>query len=131
MIGKAFALGDVLSITSGQLVSRDHIEGVYRILNFMTGDNLMTHQLPRAMEECRPSLLAQHPQVNGVSLPERDGDWTKEEVYAWLDEQESRFGATLPVRPLDAADHTHIDPISELRMMKPDAQIVVLSVDDE
>ena len=60
---KTFCLGDVLSITTGRLVSPRHIQGVYDILNFMTGDNLFTHQLPRAMEECAPFLLKQFPEL--------------------------------------------------------------------
>jgi hypothetical protein len=85
-----FALGDVLSITTDCLVSRDHIGGVYRILNYMTGDNLFTHQLPRAAEECKPALLAQHPRLAEVETPEDFGG--AEGVYAWLAEQEARFG---------------------------------------
>ena len=60
---KQFHLGDVLSITTGRLVSPRHIDGVYDILNFMTGDNLFTHQLPRAFDECKPYLVAQFPQL--------------------------------------------------------------------
>ena len=63
---KKFHLGDVLSITTGRLVSPRHMDGVYDILNFMTGDNLFTHQLPRASDECKPHLLAQFPQLAEV-----------------------------------------------------------------
>ena len=35
------------------------MDGIYDILNFLTGDNLYTHQLPRAMRECEPWLRAQ------------------------------------------------------------------------
>ncbi len=66
---KKFHLGDVLSITTGRLVSSRHIDGVYEILNFMTDDNLFTHQLPRAMGECRPHLLRQFSQL---ATPEMD-----------------------------------------------------------
>lgn len=53
MTSKMIPLGDVLSVTQDALVSRSHIGGVYEILNFMTGDNLFTHQLPRAAAECQ------------------------------------------------------------------------------
>jgi len=53
---KEFHIGDVLSITHGRLVSPRHMDGIYDILNFMTGD-----QIPRATEECREPLLRQHP----------------------------------------------------------------------
>lgn len=60
---KDFHLGDVLSITTGVLVSFRSMEGIYDILNFMTGDDLFTHQLPRATDECKPHLLEQFPEL--------------------------------------------------------------------
>lgn len=50
---KSFHLGDVLSITHDRLVSPRHMEGVYDICNWLTQDNLFTHQLPRVHDECR------------------------------------------------------------------------------
>jgi hypothetical protein len=46
--GRTFDLGDVLSITTGRLVSQRGMDGIYDVLNFMTGDDLMTHQLPKS-----------------------------------------------------------------------------------
>jgi len=48
MATKDFHISDILSITDGRLVSTRHMDGIYEILNFMTGDNLFTHQLPRS-----------------------------------------------------------------------------------
>ena len=59
-----FHISDILSITTGRLVSNRHIEGIYAILNHMTGDNLFTHQLPRATRECEPILAAAYPQLS-------------------------------------------------------------------
>jgi hypothetical protein len=58
-----FSVDDVLSITTGRLVSSHHIGGVYNILNFMTGSNLFTHQLPDAADRCRPFLLERFPEL--------------------------------------------------------------------
>lgn len=131
MTAEPMPLGDVLSVTDGALVSRDHIGGVYRILNFMTGDQLFTHQLPRASEECRPAILAQHPWLADVHSPvwDHDGD-IEAQVFGWLDEMEAKHGATVLLTPLAEVDHTRIDPITELRMMRPDAEIVVVEVDE-
>jgi hypothetical protein len=41
---REFHLGDVLSITTGVLVSPRRMEGVSDILEFMTGSDLFTHQ---------------------------------------------------------------------------------------
>jgi hypothetical protein len=119
-----FHLGDILTITTGRLVSPRHMDGVYDILNFMTGDNLFTHQLPRAADECQGLLLAQHPDLKAVEVPEEFSG--KEHVEAWLAEQVALFGETRPVTPLHEDDHTRIDPFTEMRMIKPDAEIIAV-----
>lgn len=131
--GREFDLGDILSITTGALVSTRHIDGVYDILGYMTGESLFTHQLPRASRECEPALLAQHPQLRQVVAPEWDFDGKdpKTVVYAWLDEQKAIYGETLPVRPLNPEDHTSIDPIAELKMIRPDMPIIAVTPDGE
>ena len=58
-MSRDFHIGDILSVTTGRLVSPRRMDGVYDILNFMTGDNLFTHQLPRAARECAGPLAAQ------------------------------------------------------------------------
>jgi hypothetical protein len=126
-----FPLGSILSVTTGCLVVRDGMDGLYQILNYMTGDNLFTHALPRASEECRPHLLAQHPSLAEVVVPEWDDlpddrDKARAVVFDWLSEQERLYGEMLPVEPIPAEDHTVIDPISELRMMRPDAPIIAV-----
>lgn len=121
-----FHLGDILSVTTGRLVSPRHIGGVYDILNFMTGDNLFTHQLPRACGECEGPLLAQHPDLAGVEVPE---EFTgKEHVEAWLAEQVARFGETRPVAALGDDDHTRIDPFAEMAMINPRMEVIRLDV---
>ena len=99
---------------------------MYDILNWMTGDNLMTHQLPRACGECEGPLLAQHPDLAAIVPPETFGG--KEDVDRWLAEQVAIYGETREVAPLAAEDHTVIDPLDELRAMKPDAEIITVVV---
>jgi hypothetical protein len=122
-----FHLGDILSITTDRLVSPEHVGGVYKILNWMTGEELMTHQLPRASRECEGPLLEQHPQLAGVVVPDFGGgdrDELELRVMAWLATQTAIYGERLPVAKLDPVEHTRIDPISELTMIRPDLPIV-------
>jgi hypothetical protein len=121
-----FHLGDILSVTTGLLVSPRHIDGVYDVLNWMTGDSLFTHQLPRAGEECKGPLLAQHPDLAEVQVP--DAFTGKEHVLAWLAEQVERYGETRPVAPIDPERHLRIDPIDEIKMMRPDMPVDVVEV---
>jgi hypothetical protein len=132
---KTFHLGDILTVTTGRLVSPRHVEGVYDILNWMTGDNLFTHQLPRAMDECRGPLLAQHPDLAGVTVPEEFGDGSPESarraVDSWLAEQVAVYGETREVEPLHEGDHTRIDPMTEFAIVAPHAQVIPVVVPGE
>jgi hypothetical protein len=85
------------------------MEGVYDILNFMTDDDLYTHQLPRAAEECRPYLLEQFPQLREVDASEV----TPENWRQWLDKQARKYGEELEVKPLPEGVHVKRNPIIE------------------
>lgn len=126
-MNREFHLGDILSVTTGLLVSPSHIGGVYDILNWMTGDNLFTHQLPRAAEECKPELLRQHPDLAKVVTRELHGE---AEVAAWLTEQVAIYGEYLEVTPLAPEDHTRIGPLTELQMMRPGMPIVAIATEE-
>lgn len=65
---KDFPLGHVLSITTGRLCC--DIGGVYEILNYVTGDNLFTHVLPRACRFAGPLILDQHPELSAAGTDE-------------------------------------------------------------
>lgn len=124
---RSFHLGDILTVTTGALVSPRHMDGVYDILNWMTGDNLFTHQLPRASDECQPHLLAQHPDLAAIEVPEFDGadrDQVEAAVGAWLAEQVARFGEYRDVTPLAIGDHTIIDPLTEMATKYPHVKVI-------
>jgi len=131
---KSFTIDDILSVMSDTLVSRRHIGGVYDVLNHMTGESLMTHQLPRASREAEPSLREQFPDLAAIEIP----DWSafsanevRAAVFAWVDEQIAQHGETREVRALDPDDHTRIDPITELSMLRPDAEVIVVTTTPE
>lgn len=123
---RQFHLGDVLSITTGRLVSNRHIDGVYDILNFMTGDNLFTYQLPGAGDECKPHLLDQHPGLNTPEMDEAltaldrnlDGVEDKEDceqiVRDWLASQVEKYGEMLDVKPILTDEHEVRNSIDEV-----------------
>ena len=127
-MGKKFHLGDVLSITGEKLVSPRLMDGVYDILNYMTGENLFTHQLGRASDVCRPYLLKQFPQLEtadceGIS-PE---NWRER-----LDDLIKQFGETLEVEPLPKGVYIPIDPITEAETMLGDpSKVIVVKVDKD
>lgn len=123
MTTRKFHLGDILSITTGRLLSPRHMDGIYDILDFMTGDSLMTHQLIRASKECAEPLLAQHPDLTGIHVPENLS--SEKQVYEWLATQTAVYGETREVTPLTNA--VHRDPITELaEMVGPDRIVAVV-----
>ncbi|MGY1549547.1 DUF7736 domain-containing protein [Streptomyces sp. MN6] len=119
-----YPLADILTMTTGRLLSHRHMDGVYDIANYMTGDNLMTHQLPRAAEACGPALLAQHPKLQGVEPP---AGIDVPDLMAWLVNAERELGEQLPVAPLAAGQWDRQDPLEELcDMAGPEKVIVAL-----
>ncbi len=126
---KQFHLGDVLSIITGRLVSPRHIDGVYDILNFMTGDNLFTHALPRANDECKPYLIEQFPQLvipqmdSAIAelddaLKSKSGKVEAEKIVAnWLTKQVAKYGEMFAVKPIPNNAHEVKNPIAEARDM--------------
>lgn len=115
-----FHLGDVLSITTGILVSPRHMSGVYDILNFMTGESLYTHQLPRVGREAKPVLLRAHPDLASIETPTLNPD----EVAPWLAEQVARYGEFLPVPTMAPNEHERIDMMSEAAQFFPADKII-------
>ncbi len=109
MTEREFDLGDVLSVTTGKLVSPRHIGGVYDVLGFMTGETLMTHQLPRACDQAKPEVLRQHPDLD-IEVP--SGLNSEEEVLGWLATAKAVYGATRTLTPLDPPPAPR-DPIEE------------------
>lgn len=130
---RTFHLGDILTVTTGRLVSPRHMDGIYDILGWMTGESLFTHQLPRAAGECQGPLLAQHPDLAAVEVPESFGDGPEAEaaVACWLAAQVAVYGETREVAPLAPGDHTHIDPLTEMRIVAPHAEVIPIVIDDE
>jgi len=125
---KSFHIGDVLSIAPGKLVSPDHIAGVYKILEWMSGeDGLMTHQLPRVSRECEPYLIQQFPELTSEVVPsEFPNGW--DDVAAFLATLYPKYGEFVQVAPIPEGDHTAIDPISEIKMMRPDLPIIGVEI---
>lgn len=121
-MNRQFHLGDVLSVTTGRLLSPNGIAGVYAILNFMTGDTVFTHQLGRFADECKPYLLKQHPGLAAVDHSEVTSDYWN----AWLTDQVLKFGEQLEVQPLPEGEHYYIEPISELAEKVHPSQIRVV-----
>lgn len=119
---KEFASRDVLSTVTGRLMG--DIGGVYEVLNWMAGESLFTHQLPRVADEARPVLLAAHPLLQ-QAVDEAE-QVTTENYHQWRQTWEDRYGPTIAVPKFSADAHEQIDPMSELaEKIHPDKIITV------
>ena len=101
----------ILSCMTGILMCK--IDDLYKILNYMTHDNLYSHQLPRAASTCRPHLVEQHPWL---------ADCTQEKALriGWLqflNEQIALHGAELNVESLPEGVWEKKNPFAELSEM--------------
>jgi hypothetical protein len=119
---KEFATRDVLSTITGRLMG--DIGGVYEVLNWMTGESVFTHQLPRIGREATPVLVAAHPTLQQAI---DEAEQVNQQNYAeWRQTWEDRYGPTIAVPKFTAATHESIDPMSELaEKVHPDKIITV------
>jgi hypothetical protein len=144
MATKSFDILDILTITTGRLISPRHMDAVYDILNFMTNDDLMTHQLPRASDECKPYLLAQFPELASVQapnikyhdeLPRKQAQTAYNvEVEAWRDQVLiglMHLSETYEIEAIPQDDHDRIDPIEEVKHMVGKDMVIKIEVPAE
>jgi hypothetical protein len=111
---KTFALADVLGTITGRLLGK--IDGVYQVSEFMSGEPVWTHQLPRVGMEIRPVVLLQHPQLAPV-INEAEAvtpDNWQEMLAGWI----GRFGDTIALSPMTAelAEKVHPDRIITVKL---------------
>lgn len=119
-----FPVNVVLTIAHNKLLC--DIGDVYRVCNFLTGDNLFTHQLPRAHHILQPWVLEQLPQLR---------DWdessiTSENYRTHIEVAKIKFGESLPLTPLPRERWTYIDPIEEAKAMVGDDKVIAIDQND-
>lgn len=132
---KMFHIGDLLSVTDGRLVSPNHIGGVYEVVDFVTGEKHMTHQLPRACDAVRPWLLEQHPWLSDVVFDFEIPDGTPRDdammiVMAWLSGVAAEHGEQHEVRAMPFGMYMGREPIAEMRELAPHAEVISIDMDD-
>lgn len=123
---RTFHLGDLVSVVTGRLVSPRLMDGVYDVVDYVTGQAHYTHQLPRACKEIAPELIRQHPWLARVTVPEWvDND---ESCARWLRRVTERWGTNHEVEPLPLGAYVGREPIAELREKAPQAEIIAAEI---
>lgn len=127
---RIFPLRVVLTVTTELLLTKiksDDDNGVgdfYDILNYMTQDNLWTHQLARAMRECKPWILRWYPELTLDKeltnlketlkfCPTRQDEITCIENWLRFLVDTNLCKAEYELEPIPMDDHEHKDPYDE------------------
>jgi hypothetical protein len=121
---KAFPTGAVISVVTGVLVSENHMDGLYQVLSWMTGESVYTHQLPRISREAGPVILAIHPHLQPVV--EEAKQVTAVNWREWLSTWKDRYGDEIAVPLMNINEHERIDPLSELSQAVNPERIIVI-----
>ncbi len=100
---------------------------MYEILNFLHGENLFTHQLPRAMRDAEPWLEESLPFLAEVTLR----DVTPENYKDVLLRCETAFGALHSIEPIPRTEELRRHPITELEEMVGKDRVIVIDTDEE
>lgn len=123
MEAKAFPTADVLGIVTDRLLG--DIGGIYKVLSWMSGEDVYTHQIPRICREAEPIILAMHPELaHAVQEAEQV---TPENFRGWLTKWAARYGGTITVPRLTTEQHERIDPLSELCEMVPPDHVAAIA----
>jgi len=97
---RQFDLGTILSVTNDTLLT--DIENVYDILNFLTGENLLTHQIPIATAIASKYILGVYPRLGEMYIA--DGLITSTaDAKSFLDGQKVKYGKKLRLSPIPKA----------------------------
>lgn len=122
---KEFPIADVLMTVSGICLQERGIDGVYRVLNWMTGESVYTHQIPRIGREAEQVILAAHPEL-AVACQEARENINPGTLHHWLEVWTDRYGPMISVPRMIADQHERIDPLSELvEAVHPDKIVAV------
>lgn len=112
-MSKRFTLGVVLSVTTGKLLCP--FDELHEFLDYLTGQSLFTHQLPRAADSARPYIFSIYPDVEFTVVPPIDGsrEQREDQVRDFLDGLvRSGYQSEYEFEPMK--DFEAKDPIQEL-----------------
>lgn len=116
MATRTFPLADILSVTTGRLLTRrtpSAGSALDDFFEYMTGEKLAWWQTPRAADACTQALVAQHPFLADLKPPKTaKSQIGKATLMCWLVGAELKHGANLDVEPL--SDWVHQSKGEEL-----------------
>lgn len=119
---RRFHFGALVTVAHDKLVAPGGFDEVIALLSWITGDKIMQHQVPLAMDAVTPDLLAQHPWLNDVVVPEYVRG--PESLAAWFTVATARWGEWHEVAPNPACWGSH-DPVQDFVALGRDPSTVI------
>lgn len=116
-----FTTGEVISAGLGKLCCP--LERVYVIMDFLTGDKLFSHQLPRAFHACEGWVKQQCPWLSELD----ESSCSPETWREWLAAAELAHGKEHELLPLPPGQWKSVDPVKEgVELMEDKSRVLVV-----
>jgi hypothetical protein len=111
-----------------KFVCLDGLPELADVLSHMTGDSIMTHQLPLAADAVKPDVLAQHQWLNGLTVP----DTVTDEAAAkrFLAEVARIYGEWHELEPAPLSWGQH-DPIQDFTNQYPGTPMIAIALPED
>ena len=111
---REFDLESVLTVTTFKMLTK--IDNLYDLLNYLTGEDLYIHQLPRAGEVAIKYILELYPSLVNVDA-QNVKITNEEEAKAFVKQYNDLYGEKLTLSPMPKERYESISPIVELDKM--------------
>lgn len=109
MNAKSFPVPVIVSATHRHLLCDSGFSSVHELIEWVCGEPVWTHQIPRVFESVRDGVFRQHPQLRIFSSGGCDEtNWQK-----YRDEAIRLFGESLKIEHGSAAGYEPIHPLDE------------------
>ena len=106
---KSFDLATMISIISGKLFTS--WENLNSALNFLTGESLYTHQIPRAANVASKHILKSYPELEDIGKDVIiNSDYERE---AFVGSLVKIFGNEFILEPIKEDEYEHKNPLIE------------------
>jgi len=118
---RVFTLETLILASKRKVASLVDLVCAVDLMDFMSGEDNCLHQLPRAMEQIVPVLHKQFPWL--ADVPDLDHIANQRQLFAFMNEQIERFGASFEVTAMDPGTYDNWDPLhAEQEMAELDAK---------
>lgn len=134
-----YELAVLLTIVTGRLCCK--VSEVYRVLHWLTGVDVYTHQIPRVMNEVRPWLLQRFPAFATIEVARLDavlleaGKGNEDAaIHLWIQEliRGNNYLPYYSVPPIPESLRKALqDPVVELIQMQPRKPCIVVEINEE